>query len=225
MEICIWVSGLGFAPTAAHASRRPCFEQNPQGLYQSISCLVGTQSAVRLSSNSAVMVIIDAIHHSYMPGWDCHGLPIENKVLKTLGVRAFFLPISLGSDASQKEANDLEPTAIRSMADTYARQQVLSQAEQFSQFGIMADWDADSTYRTLGASCRASVFSKTGVDPFEHVDPDYEMRQLRVFQKMVERGQLLNLHLRTMFDASRIRSYIPRLSSSVLLSVFSLCPR
>ena len=54
----------------------------------------------------------------------------------------------------QKEAKDLEPTAIRSMADSYARQQVLSQAEQFSEFGIMADWGTDSTYRTLGAYSR-----------------------------------------------------------------------
>ncbi len=31
--------------------------------------------------------------YRYIPGWDCHGLPVENKALKDLGVCRFLLPL------------------------------------------------------------------------------------------------------------------------------------
>ncbi|KAI0777213.1 isoleucyl-tRNA synthetase [Trametes elegans] len=70
---------------------------------------------------------------NYAPGWDCHGLPIENKVLKQLGV----------------DMGQLTPSQIRDEAEKFARKEVASQMEQFRQLGIMADWSPESTYRTL----------------------------------------------------------------------------
>ncbi|KAI0284613.1 isoleucyl-tRNA synthetase [Russula aff. rugulosa BPL654] len=93
----------------------------------------------------------------YVPGWDCHGLPIENKHLKP--------------SKSMYDHRSIAPEEIRSLAKTTAVQAVKSQKDEFRELGIMADWDGmDSTYRTL--------------------DHDYEMRQLRIFQNMVERGKL-----------------------------------
>ncbi|KAF9048105.1 isoleucyl-tRNA synthetase [Hymenopellis radicata] len=90
---------------------------------------------------------------SYTPGWDCHGLPIENKALKDLGV----------------DSTALLPTALRLAARETALREIVVQKHEFQQFGIMADWHDDaSTYRTL--------------------DHDYEMRQLEIFQSMVEKG-------------------------------------
>ncbi|KAH9941162.1 isoleucyl-tRNA synthetase [Epithele typhae] len=94
----------------------------------------------------------------YHPGWDCHGLPIENKVLKQLGV----------------EVNELTPLRIREEAEKYARNEVASQMKQFRELGIMANWNAETTYRTL--------------------DPDYELRQLNVFKAMVEKGLIYRQH-------------------------------
>ncbi|PBK70866.1 hypothetical protein ARMSODRAFT_955604, partial [Armillaria solidipes] len=37
--------------------------------------------------------VISGDRVQYIPGWDCHGLPIENKALKDLGVRRFLLPL------------------------------------------------------------------------------------------------------------------------------------
>ncbi|KAJ4463961.1 tRNA synthetases class I-domain-containing protein [Lentinula edodes] len=89
----------------------------------------------------------------YIPGWDCHGLPIENKALKELG----------------KDSSNVPPSTIRAAAHAVAVREIASQKEQFRQFGIMADWDDDaSTYRTL--------------------DHSYEMRQLRIFEQMVNNG-------------------------------------
>ncbi|CCM00724.1 uncharacterized protein FIBRA_02764 [Fibroporia radiculosa] len=99
---------------------------------------------------------------SYMPGWDCHGLPIENKVLQQLG----------------KRPTDLTPSVIREKAEAFARQEICVQQDQFRQFGIMADWRPESTYRSL--------------------DHDYETRQLRIFQRMVEKG-LIYRHYRPVY--------------------------
>ncbi|PCH44886.1 isoleucyl-tRNA synthetase [Wolfiporia cocos MD-104 SS10] len=98
----------------------------------------------------------------YTPGWDCHGLPIESKVLQKLG----------------KRPNELAPEEIRVAAEAFAKQEVETQQDQFQQFGVMANWTPESTYRTM-----------------EH---DYEMRQLRIFQGMVEKG-LIYRHYRPVY--------------------------
>ncbi|TFK19817.1 isoleucyl-tRNA synthetase [Coprinopsis marcescibilis] len=106
----------------------------------------------------------------YVPGWDCHGLPIENKTLKDLKISATQLP----------------PEKIRTAANATALREVESQKAQFRTLGIMADWDSkDRTYRTL--------------------DHQYEMRQLRIFQKMVEKG-LIYRHYRPVHYSPSSRS-------------------
>jgi isoleucyl-tRNA synthetase len=96
----------------------------------------------------------------YVPGWDCHGLPIENKTLKDL----------------KKHVSQLSSAEIRAACQATASKEVESQKAQFKPLGVMADWDSrERTYRTL--------------------DHQYEMRQLRIFQKMVEKG-LIYRHYR-----------------------------
>jgi len=68
----------------------------------------------------------------YIPGWDCHGLPIELKVLQSM-------------DADQRQA--LTPIKLRKKAAAYARKQVDSQMKGFQRWGIWADWQ--QPYLTL----------------------------------------------------------------------------
>ncbi|KAF9254893.1 isoleucyl-tRNA synthetase [Marasmius fiardii PR-910] len=106
----------------------------------------------------------------YVPGWDCHGLPIENKSLQELG----------------KDSINASPNTIRKAAYSTATREIASQKVQFKEFGIMADWDSDSsTYRTL--------------------DHRYEMRQLQIFRKMVEKG-LIYRHYRPVHYSPSSRS-------------------
>ncbi|KAJ7637112.1 isoleucyl-tRNA synthetase [Roridomyces roridus] len=72
----------------------------------------------------------------YIPGWDCHGLPIENKALHELG----------------QDSTSLPPLAIRDAAHKTALREVNTQREQFQRLGIMADWSEESTYRTIDHS-------------------------------------------------------------------------
>lgn len=61
----------------------------------------------------------------YTPGWDCHGLPIEHKVMQELG----------------ESAKDLEPIAIRRKCAKYAEKFVKLQKGQMQRLLTMADYD------------------------------------------------------------------------------------
>jgi isoleucyl-tRNA synthetase len=68
----------------------------------------------------------------YIPGWDCHGLPIELKVLQSL---------------SSAERSELTPITLRQRAKNWALGQVNQQREGFKRFGVWGDWD--QPYLTL----------------------------------------------------------------------------
>jgi isoleucyl-tRNA synthetase len=61
----------------------------------------------------------------FIPGWDCHGLPIEQKVSKDLGPKR--------KDKTEKE--------IRELCRAEATKWMELQREQFIRLGILADWD------------------------------------------------------------------------------------
>ena len=61
----------------------------------------------------------------YVPGWDCHGLPIELKVLQTL---------------KSKEREGLTPLDLRHKARDFALATVESQSAGFQRFGVWGDW-------------------------------------------------------------------------------------
>ncbi len=67
----------------------------------------------------------------YIPGWDCHGMPIEHKVMEELGDRA-------------KSMSKLE---IRKKCFEYAMKYVDIQRNQFKRLGVIGDWN--NPYLTL----------------------------------------------------------------------------
>ncbi|HEY0009591.1 MAG TPA: class I tRNA ligase family protein, partial [Tepidisphaeraceae bacterium] len=60
----------------------------------------------------------------YVPGWDCHGLPIEHKVAQDLG----------------KAFREMTPVDVRGKCAAYAQKYVDIQCEQFQRLGILGDW-------------------------------------------------------------------------------------
>jgi isoleucyl-tRNA synthetase len=74
----------------------------------------------------------------YVPGWDCHGLPIEFKVSQEL----------------RKAGNTAADAAtIRSACDTYARKYIDLQRTQFKRLGVLGDWE--NPYLTLNKEYEA----------------------------------------------------------------------
>ncbi len=68
----------------------------------------------------------------YVPGWDCHGLPIEFKVTQEM-----------------RKAGDTntDPAIIRKACEAYARKYIDIQRTQFKRLGVLGDWD--NPYLTL----------------------------------------------------------------------------
>jgi isoleucyl-tRNA synthetase len=74
----------------------------------------------------------------YVPGWDCHGLPIEFKV----------------SQEMRKAGNTAADAAtIRSACEAYARKYIDIQRTQFKRLGVLGDWD--NPYLTLSQQYEA----------------------------------------------------------------------
>ena len=61
----------------------------------------------------------------FVPGWDCHGLPIEHQILKEHG----------------DEVQTRDAASIRALCEQYARRYVDRQRRQFQDLGVLADWD------------------------------------------------------------------------------------
>ena len=73
----------------------------------------------------------------FVPGWDCHGLPIEFKVMKELG------------------ANETDPVKIREKCEATARHFIGVQSEQFQRLGVFGDWA--NPYRTFDPAYEAET--------------------------------------------------------------------
>src|SRR5690554_1759824 len=80
----------------------------------------------------------------FIPGWDTHGLPIENEVIKKGAKR-----------------DEMSVTEFRDLCKKFALEQVEKQKEQFKRLGILGEWD--NPYITLNSSYIADqllVFAK-----------------------------------------------------------------
>jgi isoleucyl-tRNA synthetase len=71
----------------------------------------------------------------YVPGWDCHGLPIEYKVVK--------------------ESRGLAPLEVRKRCEAFARKFIDIQREQFKRLGVTGDWERP--YLTLDPAYEAEI--------------------------------------------------------------------
>ena len=81
----------------------------------------------------------------YVPGWDCHGLPIELQVEKNVG-RAKKLAMS--------------KTEIRRLCKEYAEKYISVQREEFKRLGVLGDWERP--YLTLSPAYEAQEIRELG---------------------------------------------------------------
>ncbi len=77
----------------------------------------------------------------YVPGWDCHGLPIELQVEK-------------------KHGKAIPPSQFRELCREYAKEQVERQKKDFIRLGVLADWD--NPYLTMDFQTEADIIRTLG---------------------------------------------------------------
>ena len=77
----------------------------------------------------------------YVPGWDCHGLPIELVVEKTHG-------------------KEIAPAKFRELCREYAKEQLERQKKDFVRLGVFGDWD--SPYLTMDFKTEADIMRALG---------------------------------------------------------------
>lgn len=75
----------------------------------------------------------------YVPGWDCHGLPVEHQLFKNLGI----------------SKNEISQTEFRKKARAYAVNFAEIQSGQFQRLGVFGDWN--HPYYTLDPEYETSI--------------------------------------------------------------------
>lgn len=80
----------------------------------------------------------------YIPGWDCHGLPIEHNVEKKVG----------------KAGHKVDVKTFRQKCREYAAKQVAGQKEDFIRLGVLGDWD--NPYLTMDFKTEANTVRALG---------------------------------------------------------------
>ena len=115
---------------------------------------------------------LDAI---YVPGWDCHGLPIENAIEKLHGRHvAPTLPASRGSLPPEGAVQPLGsgPSRLDARAEfqakcrAFATEQIAGQMADFKRLGVLGDWD----------------------HPYRTMDFGNEANEIRALKRIMERG-------------------------------------
>ena len=77
----------------------------------------------------------------YIPGWDCHGLPIEHQIEK-------------------KHGKHLPADKVRELCRAFAKEQVERQKADFIRLGVLGDWDAP--YLTMNFKTEADIIRALG---------------------------------------------------------------
>ncbi|RIV86614.1 isoleucine--tRNA ligase [Aurantiacibacter zhengii] len=81
----------------------------------------------------------------YVPGWDCHGLPIEWKIEEAYRKK-------------KKNKDEVPPAEFRQECREYAAEWVAVQSEQFKRLGVMGEWD--KPYLTMAPEAEAGIVAE-----------------------------------------------------------------
>ena len=115
---------------------------------------------------------LDGFDAQYIPGWDCHGLPIENAIEKLHGKK--LAPTSAGillpEGAAQGLGDGPSPlnsrAAVQAECRAFATEQIAGQMADFKRLGVLGQWD--KPYRTMDFATEAN--------------------EIRAFKRVMERG-------------------------------------
>lgn len=109
---------------------------------------------------------LDGFDAPYIPGWDCHGMPIEHRIEKDFG-------------------RNLTPNEVRQKARKFANEQIDLQRKDFKRLGVLGDWDRP--YTTMNFATEAEEIRVFG----QLVKKGFLFRGLRSVNWCLECGSAL----------------------------------
>ena len=131
-----------FALQREQAKDRPLFTIHDGPPYANGNIHIGhalNKTLKDLVSRSMQML---GFNSAYVPGWDCHGLPIEWKIEEQYRAKG-------------KDKNDVPVVEFRQECRSFAEQWVDVQREEFKRLGILGEWD--NPYLTMSFDAEAQI--------------------------------------------------------------------
>jgi len=128
----------------ARDEKRPVFELHDGPPYANGEIHIGHAVNKVLKDIIVKSKWLSGFDAPYIPGWDCHGLPIELQVEKTFG----------------KPGIDLTPAEFRQQCRRYAASQVEAQKQDFMRLGVLGDWQRP--YLTMDFHYEADIVRALG---------------------------------------------------------------
>ncbi len=133
-----------YARIRAHSAGRPTFILHDGPPYANGDIHIGHAVNKILKDIIIKSRTLDGYDAPYVPGWDCHGLPIELQVEKKIG----------------KPGHKVSAAEFRAACREYAHQQVARQKADFERLGVLGDWT--QPYLTMEPEQEANIIRALG---------------------------------------------------------------
>ena len=134
-----WQSQGLYAAVRANSAGRPRYVLHDGPPYANGAIHIGHAVNKVLKDIVVKSRLLAGFDAPYVPGWDCHGLPIEVAVEKKFG----------------KVGDKLDAAAFRAKCREYATEQIAGQSRDFQRLGVLGDWD--KPYRTMDFAFEADM--------------------------------------------------------------------
>ena len=139
--IADWQKNGLYQKIKAHTQGRPRFVLHDGPPYANGDIHIGHAVNKILKDIIVRAKVLAGFDAQYVPGWDCHGLPIEHQIEKQHG-------------------RSLPADEVRKLCRTYAAEQVARQKKDFIRLGVLGDWD--NPYLTMNFSAEANEIRALG---------------------------------------------------------------
>ncbi|HZX92813.1 MAG TPA: class I tRNA ligase family protein, partial [Rudaea sp.] len=135
-----WEKGARYAQIQKHTAQRPhMFVLHDGPPYANGAIHLGHAVNKILKDVVVKSKLMAGLRSPYVPGWDCHGLPIEVAVEKKVG------KVGVKVDAAE----------FRRLCREYASKQIDLQREDFKRLGVLGEWE--NPYRTMDFKYEADI--------------------------------------------------------------------
>ncbi|KQX34781.1 isoleucine--tRNA ligase [Devosia sp. Root436] len=131
-----------YALQREQAKDRPLFTLHDGPPYANGNIHIGHALNKTLKDLVARSMQMLGYNSAYVPGWDCHGLPIEWKIEEQYRAKG-------------KDKNDVPVVEFRQECRTFAEQWVDIQREEFKRLGVLGEWD--NPYLTMSFDAEAQI--------------------------------------------------------------------